>query len=164
MSVSAITSQARHLPGAAVSSVREDARHHEQVEEAGRSARGLPLFVKPSRGGGFQASIRGHILELADPTVQNLAPTPDDLHTASVASDFAWFARRFLSDRGFDDYVSVTAWQWKCDGSLGVDGVDVTLTVSVGSAPVRAMLTTALERGLAHKFRLGRVRFRVAEA
>lgn len=108
--------------------------------------------------------MRGHLLELADPAVHNLAPTPDDLHTASVASDFAWFARRFLRDRGLNDYLSVTAWQWKSDGSLDVDGVDVTLTVSVGSAPVRAMLTAALERELAHKLRLGRVRFRVAEA
>jgi hypothetical protein len=46
-----------------------EASHHQQVEEGAHSARGLPLFVIPcSRGGGFRASIRGHLLDLADPT------------------------------------------------------------------------------------------------
>jgi hypothetical protein len=139
-----------------------EASHHQQVEEGAHSARGLPLFVIPcSRGGGFRASIRGHLLDLADPTTDDLAPTPDDLRTASIASDFAWFARRFVRDRLLDDYVSVRAWRRKGDDSPDVGGVDITLTVSTGSVPVRAMLTTALEREFAHKFPAGQVRFQV---
>jgi hypothetical protein len=46
------------------------------------------LFVIPcGRGDGLQASIRGHILDLADPNSGHaLAPTPDDLFVASIAS------------------------------------------------------------------------------
>ena len=53
------------------------------------------LFVIPrGRGDGFQASIRGHILDLADPNSGHaLAPTPDDLFIASIASGLAWSAQ-----------------------------------------------------------------------
>ena len=58
------------------------------------------LFIIPTRrGDGFNASIHGHMLELADPTDPRLAPSPDDLVVASFASDLAWSARRFLRAR-----------------------------------------------------------------
>jgi hypothetical protein len=112
------------------------------------------LFVIPSlRGDGFQASIRGHLLELADPnSAHGLAPTPDDLRIASIASDFAWLARRFLRDRGLNDYVSVTARQSRSNGSAVVDGVDVSLTVSKQVAAVRKKLSAVLEHESAGTF------------
>jgi hypothetical protein len=163
MSVSALIDRAWRRPRRAVPLARRGAVEDQRIEETAPSCSGLPLFVLPCRGGdGFRASIGGHVLELADPgSGHGLAPTPDDLRIASIASDFAWFARHFLRDRGFDDYVSVTAWRWS--GSPDVDGVDIVLTVIKGSVPIRAMLTTALKREFAHKFRAGRVRFQVGE-
>src|SRR5262249_1509324 len=75
------------------------------------SDEGHALFVGPrGRGDGFRASVRGHMLELADPgDADGLAPTPDDLFVASIASELAWSARRFLRTRGLPDDVSVSA-------------------------------------------------------
>jgi hypothetical protein len=122
-----------------------------------------PVFVIASpRGDGLRASIGGHLLELADPSAGNgLAPTPDDLLRASIASDVAWFARRFLRDRGHDDYVGVTARPSPNEGSPDVDCVDVTLTVSKHAAAVRGMLSAALEREVAGRFPTGCVRVQV---
>ncbi|HEX7145697.1 MAG TPA: hypothetical protein VF225_10365 [Gaiellaceae bacterium] len=83
------------------------------------------------------------------------------MRIASIASDFAWFARRFLRDRGLDAYVSVSARQCTTEGSPHVDGVDLAVTVSQRDAATRATLATALERELAGKFPDGRVRFHV---
>lgn len=163
MSASAFVDGASRRRGGAVSPLPYDTRHQQRVEEASHSGRGLPLFVTPSRDGGFRASIRGHLLELADPSDGDLAPSPDDLRTVSVAADVAWLARRFLRDRGLDDRVSVTAWRWASDGAPGVNAVDITVTVSDASVPVRAMLTTALECEFADTFRPGRVRFQVSD-
>jgi hypothetical protein len=134
-----------------------------RIQEAAPSPTGFPLFVIPSsHGDGFRASIRGHLLELADPSSsRGLAPTPDDLRIASIASDFAWFARRFLRERGLDDYVSVTARPCTTEGSSHVDGVDLAVTVSQQHAATRATLATALGREFAGKFPDGRVRFHV---
>lgn len=45
------------------------------------------LFVIPTgRGGGFEASIHGHLLELADPADHRFAPNPHNLLVAAVAS------------------------------------------------------------------------------
>lgn len=146
-----------------VSSAPHGALDDQRIHEAASSPTGFPLFVIPSsRGDGFRASIRGHLLELADPSSsRELAPTPDDLRIASIASDFAWFARRFLRDRGLDAYVSVSARQCTTEGSPHVDGVDLAVTVSQRDAATRATLATALERELAGKFPDGRVRFHV---
>jgi hypothetical protein len=148
-----------HLVGsAAVSPQPSRAVREPQAVPATRVA----LFVTSGRGGGLRASIRGHLLELADPSSgRGLAPTPDDLRIASIASDFAWFARRFLRDRGLDDLVSVTARQCTTEGSPHVDGVDLAFTVSEQDAATRATLATALERESAGKFPDGRVRFNV---
>jgi hypothetical protein len=59
------------------------------------------LFVVPNRrGDGFQASVRGHILDLIDPSSYALAPTADDLLVVSFASALAWSARSFLRTHG----------------------------------------------------------------
>jgi hypothetical protein len=69
-------------------------------EDFGRGNSGAPtsnaLCIIPNRwADGFEASIHGHMLELADP-MDRLAPSPDDLLIASIASDLAWSARTFL--------------------------------------------------------------------
>jgi hypothetical protein len=118
--------------------------------------RATPVFVVPCRGAKtLRASIRGHVLELADPdSGRGLAPTPDDLRVTAIASDVAWFARRFLRDRGLDDYASVTTWP-------GAEGVDVGVTVCRSSEDARAALSAALEREYPGAFPGGRVRFQV---
>ena len=104
------------------------------------------LFVVPSGRGpgppGLRATIRGHLLELADPdSAHRLAPTPDDLLMASIASDFAWFTRRFLRARGIADYLSVST-TWRAhDDPPGLGDVDVTVAVSKAAAPMTEALT-----------------------
>jgi uncharacterized OsmC-like protein len=89
------------------------------------------LFVIPTRGGGLRVSIRGHLLELAEPSpVHRLAPTPDDLFVASIASDLAWTARHFLSAHGLPADVSVSAEWWRREDPPSVTDVSMTVTVS----------------------------------
>jgi len=98
------------------------------------------LFVVPrGRGDGFQARVRGHVLDLVDPSFYALAPTADDLLIVSIASPLAWTARTFLRTRGLPDYVSVTA-EWQTH-----DDVNLTVTVSRGAEVVSDELTAALE-------------------
>jgi len=86
-----------------------DNAHNGDGQAAPTSSNGL--FVIPrGRGDGFQASIRGHILDLADPNSGHaLAPTPNDLFIASIASGLAWSARSFLRSHRLPDDVSVFA-------------------------------------------------------
>jgi uncharacterized OsmC-like protein len=108
------------------------------------------LFIVPiGRGDGFRASIRGHMLELADPNSGHpLAPTPADLLIASIASDFAWIARRVLRARELPDDISVSAtWRTREDPP-SLEDINVTVTVSERAAPVSAELVTAFENGL----------------
>ncbi|MFZ1880212.1 MAG: hypothetical protein WAU41_08605 [Gaiellaceae bacterium] len=109
------------------------------------------LFVIPrERGDGFQVSIRGHILDLADPrSGHELAPTPDDLFIVSIASQYAWSARSFLRDAGLPDEVSVSA-QWRTPGDLRLlADINLTVTVSRSAEAVTAALGAALENSLA---------------
>jgi putative redox protein len=135
----------------AVSPVTDDARHHGQVDEAVYSAGGLALFVIPTRGGdGLRASIRGHLLELADPSSgHGLAPTPDDLFIASIASDLAWSACRFLRDHGLRNDVSVSAHSRTLQGSQSVTEVSMTVTVSTIVEPMSSALHDALAERVA---------------
>jgi uncharacterized OsmC-like protein len=107
------------------------------------------LFVVPrGRGDGFRASIRGHLLELADPNSGHmLAPTPDDLLIASIASDLAWCARRLLRAQGLPDDVSVSA-EWRTlENSRKVGDVSVTVTVSETlEAMSDALIASLMER------------------
>ena len=104
------------------------------------------LFIVPTRwGDGFQASIHGHMLELADPTDHRLAPSPDDLLVASIASGLAWSARSLLRAHGLPDNVSVSArWQTTQGGLPGP--ADITLRVAVPTP------TEAVSRELAAAF------------
>jgi hypothetical protein len=109
------------------------------------------LFVIPrGREDGFQASIRGHILELADPSSGHaLAPTPDDLLVASMASELAWSARRLLRACALPDAVSVSA-EWCTPEDLpSPAGVNLTLTVSSGAEAVSAGVAAVFENSLA---------------
>jgi uncharacterized OsmC-like protein len=107
------------------------------------------LFVIPSgRGGGLRASVRGHLLELADPSSgHGFAPTPDDLFIASVASDLAWSARHFLHAHGLPDDVSVSAEWRRVENPPSLADVSVTVTVS----ETAEALSNALEDALAER-------------
>jgi hypothetical protein len=109
------------------------------------------LFVIPrERGDGFQASIRGHMLDLADPTSGHaLAPTPNDLFVVAHASELAWCARRLLDAHGLSDGASVSA-TWRTDGDLSaVAQFDLTVTLPPGAQAVAAGLDVALDETLA---------------
>jgi uncharacterized OsmC-like protein len=128
-----------------------DEAGHEREDHEPVSASGYALFVIPSRrGDGFQARIRGRMFELADPdSGHGLVPTPEDLLVAAIASDIAWFARRFLRDHGLDDYVSVSARARTSDSMPGLGDVSVTVEVSAHAAAMGETLATALERRVA---------------
>jgi hypothetical protein len=104
--MSKLKATTRLVGSAAVSPHPSRAVREPQAAPVSRDA----LFVIPGRGGGLRASIRGQLLELAEPSpVHRLAPIPDDLFIASIASDLAWSARHFLHGHGLSDDVSVSA-------------------------------------------------------
>jgi len=109
------------------------------------------LFVIPrERGDGFQASIRGHVLDLADPSSgRALAPTPDDLFVVSIGSDVAWSAQRILRAHRLPDDVSVSATWRTPDPPAALADVNLTVTVSRGAEAVNAALTAVFEASLA---------------
>jgi uncharacterized OsmC-like protein len=119
------------------------------------------LFVSPGRGGkGFLASIRGHQLELADPTEDGLAPTPEDLLVAAVAADVAWTARRFLEARELTGDVDVSA-VWRTLGDPPrLDDVSLTVTVSKAAEATSDALLAALEERFSERS-LHPLRFRL---
>ena len=119
-----------------------------------RAAPSGALFVSPhERRDGFWASIRGHVLELADPSSGHaLAPTPNDLFIVSIASDLAWTARTILRAHGLPDDVSVSAtWrtQEEHEDRPSLADINLTVTVSARAKAVRAALAAALEKILA---------------
>jgi uncharacterized OsmC-like protein len=71
------------------------------------------------------------LLELAEPSLVNrLAPTPDDLFIASIASDLAWMARHFLRAHGVSDDVSISA-EWRTpENTPRLADISMTVTVS----------------------------------
>jgi uncharacterized OsmC-like protein len=120
------------------------------------------LFVIPTRGGdGFRASVRGWMLDLADPSSDHrLAPTPDDLFILSIASDLAWSASRYLRDYGLAGEVSVSA-EWRTHEDSRMSGIDATVTVSNSAAATSAALAAALEGTLASRPLRGPLHVRV---
>jgi putative redox protein len=118
--------------------------------ESDAAPTGHGLFIIPTRrGDGFTASIHGHMLELADPTDHRLAPSPDDLFVASIASELAWSARRFLRAYGLPDNVSVSA-KWRTtEGLPGLADITLTVTVPRRAEAVSAALAAAFENSLA---------------
>jgi hypothetical protein len=116
--------------------------HEPEPDPVSRDA----LFVIPGRGGGLRASIRGHLLELAEPSpAHRLAPTPDDLFITSIASELAWSTRHFLRAHGLPDDVSVSAEWRRLENPPRL--ADVGLTITVDEA-VEAM-SNSLEDALA---------------
>jgi hypothetical protein len=114
------------LMGSAAVSPRPSGAIGESTVAAERDA----LFVIAGRGGGLRASIRGHLLELAERSLDHrLGPTPDDLFIASIASDLAWSARHFLHAHGLPDEVSVSA-EWR-RLEIPASLADVNLTVTL---------------------------------
>jgi hypothetical protein len=110
------------------------------------------LYIVPQGlGSGFLATIRGHILELANPgssSDHSLAPTPDDLLIASLASELAWSTRAFLRAHGLPDDVGVAAnWRTGVDLSGPVE-VALTVTVSAAAEGARTELARLLENDL----------------
>src|SRR3954466_12947477 len=105
-------------------------RHHHPPDVCLAPSHKLSVY-QPGLEGGFQASIRGHTLDLADPSSGHaLAPTPEDLFVAALASQLAWSARSFLHAHGQPEGdVSVSA-NWQADGDLP-SGRDLDLTVTV---------------------------------
>jgi uncharacterized OsmC-like protein len=108
------------------------------------------LFIIPTRwGDGFNASIHGHMLELADPTDPRLAPSPDDLLIASIASDLAWSARTFLRARGLPDGVSVSARWQTTENEPRLADITLTVTMSTCAKPVSGALAATFANSLA---------------
>lgn len=110
------------------------------------------IFIVPTRrGDGLMANIRGRILDLEDPTDQ-CAPTPDDLVILAVASDLAWFARRFLRSHGLaaGDVNVTAAWRTVADSPTLAD-VSVTVTVPAIEQALDAALLAALEQRAARR-------------
>jgi hypothetical protein len=120
------------------------------AREPDAAATSHALFVVPSgHGDGFHASIRGHMLELADPADHRLAPSPDDLLVASIASDLAWSARTSLRAHGLPVDVSVSAKWRRTEGLLGPAAVDLKVTVSRLTEAVGEALDAAFASSLA---------------
>ena len=109
------------------------------------------LFVIPTRrGDGFQAYIRGHLLELADPgSGHRLSPTPDDLLIVSIASDLARSARRFLRGHGLADDVNVSAAWQTLENPPRLADISVTVAVSETAETMSDALMAALEERVA---------------
>jgi uncharacterized OsmC-like protein len=123
-------------------------------DDLGHGISGAPtghaLFIIPTRWrDGFKASIHGHMLELADPTDHRLAPSPDDLLIASIASDLAWSARRFLRAHGLPDDVSVSARWQTTEGPPSLADITLTVTVSTRAEAVSGALAAAFANSLA---------------
>jgi putative redox protein len=117
-----------------------DNAHNGDGQAAPTSSNGL--FVIPrGRGDGFQASIRGHILDLADPNSGHaLAPTPNDLFIASIASGLAWSARSFLRTHRLPDDVSVSATWRTHEGLPGLADINLTVTAPRSAEALGAAL------------------------
>jgi hypothetical protein len=109
------------------------------------------LFVIPRpHDDGFTASIRGHMLDLVEPSSRNgLAPTPDDLFVVSHASELAWCTRTFLRSQGLPDNVSVSAAWHTPQGLPGTSRLELTITVSGRAEGRGAALRALLERSSA---------------
>lgn len=118
------------------------------------TAESRALFVSPhERRDGFWASIRGHVLDLADPSSGHaLAPTPDDLFVVSIAAELAWTARRILRAQGLPDDVSVFA-TWRTrdeqEDRAGLADINLTVTTSRRAEAASATLAAAFENSLA---------------
>lgn len=108
------------------------------------------VFIVPrGHGSGFQANVRGHVLDLIEPGSYALAPTTDDLLVVSMAAALAWDAQRFLRAHELPDYVSVSAdWRTTADPSTLGD-INFTVTVLRRTDAVNGELLACLRNCLA---------------
>jgi uncharacterized OsmC-like protein len=144
------TGTSSQSPGATTlrSVQRTDAR------ETDAAPTGRALHIMPTRrGDGFKATIHGHTFELADPTDGRLAPSPDDLLIASIASDVAWSARRLLRANGLPDDLSVSATWRTTEGHSSLAEINLTVAVSSRAESMRTALSTAFEQSLVARSR-----------
>src|SRR5262249_59716228 len=104
------------------------------------------LFIVPrGEGHGFQARVRGHVLDLIDPSSYALSPTTDDLFIVPIAAAVAWSARTFLRDEKLPEYVSVSAaWRAHPDAPPPLSHLRLTVTVSPDAVAACQGLKAAL--------------------
>jgi hypothetical protein len=107
------------------------------------------LYVVPrGEGAGFRAKVRGHVLDLIDPSSYALAPTTDDLLVVSLAAALAWSARSFLRAQSLPDYVSVSAERHTPRDPSDPWEISLTVTVSEGAQAEAESLAAALQTSL----------------
>jgi hypothetical protein len=106
-------------------------------------------IVPRGEGNGFRANVRGHVLDLIDPSSYALAPTTDDLFTVSIAAALAWSARSFLRDQGLPDYVSVSAERRVSPDQSTPWDIRLTVTVSERAEAESEALAATFEKTLA---------------
>jgi hypothetical protein len=96
------------------------------------------LFAIPrAPADGFPASIRGQVIDLADPQVdEQLGPTPNELFIVAGASDLAWSCRGLLRRHGLSERVWVCAAWDTADDRLEISTVHLTLTLPRGADSV----------------------------
>jgi uncharacterized OsmC-like protein len=130
--------------------LRSEQSTDDSDSHAGPTSRQALFVIPRKREDGFRASIRGHVLDLADPgSGHALAPTPDDLFIVSIASELAWSARRFLRARGLPDDVSVSATWWTHEDPPSLADISLTVTASRRAEAVGAALAAAFADSLA---------------
>jgi hypothetical protein len=129
--------------------------------DAASTARPSLFVISTRQREGFRASVRGRMLDLAEPSSgHELAPTLDDLFILSIASDLAWSARGYLRAQGLAGEVSVSP-AWRTNEDPRMAGIDATVTVSKSAGVPSAALAVALEDSIASRCLHGRLHFRV---
>jgi hypothetical protein len=123
---------------------------------------GLDLFVLPDvHRRGFHASIRGNILELADPNGGvPVAPTAEDLYVAALASFLAWTARDILRKWELPEDPNVLA-QWQPSNSGAPIAAEFTIAIALSARTAGSALLRALGDALSQRFDAGPPRFRL---
>jgi uncharacterized OsmC-like protein len=134
----------------------------EAGRQPGNACETNALFVMPTRRGeGFQASVHGRMLDLADPSSDHgFAPTPNDLFILSIASDLAWSARSYLRAHGLAGDVGVSA-EWRTHEDPQMGGIHATVTLSKCEETTTTALAAALEDSIASRASRGLLQFRV---
>jgi uncharacterized OsmC-like protein len=113
------------------------------------SSHGLSVTAR-GRGRGFRASIRGKILDLAEPKSGDaFSPTPDDLFVLAIAAGFAWSARTILRAAALPDDLSVSATWRTLEHPRRLTDLTLRIFVSRRAAAGSAALAAALDESFA---------------
>jgi uncharacterized OsmC-like protein len=118
--------------------------------------------VPRGRDNGFRATFGGNVLNLADPSSDDIfGPTPDDLFILAIAAGFAWSAREILRAAGLPDDVGVSA-KWRTQKHrAGPADLELTVFVSRRAGAVRAELAAAMDESIAARSPAGTVHISV---